>query len=188
MSGFSTTIHPMRKIAFYFLLDSAFKKGINIIDAKRKRKAGKNIDSTYNPNPTSIYLACRINSTFIKVNTGWKIKPAEWDFNLQAPSKKYQNHLELNIFLQKTKLKVERDYLILLINDSPIDASIIKKIMVRAFGSEINNSNKITFWQAFDEFLREKTKGTKAATITKYYSTKKSLIGFEKEHYPLSFD
>ena len=178
----------MRKIEFYILLDSTFRKGIDIIDAKRKRKAGKNIDSAYNPDTTAIYLACSVNSTFIKVNTGWKIKPAEWNFNLQAPLKKYQNHLELNIFLQKTKLKVERDYLILLINDSPIDVSIIKEIMVRASGGIATNSDKITFWHVFDEFLREKTKGTKAATITKYYSTKKSLIGFEKEHYPLSFD
>lgn len=71
----------MRKIEFYFLLDSTFRKGIDIIDAKRKRKAGKNIDRSYNQNRTAIYLGCSVNSTFIKVNTGWKIKPVEWDYN-----------------------------------------------------------------------------------------------------------
>jgi len=40
----------------------------------------------------------------------------------------------------------------------------------------------------FDEFLREKAKATKMATITKYNSTKKSMIGFEKDYHPLSFD
>src|ERR1022692_58079 len=107
----------MRKIEFYFLLDSTFKKGINIIEAKRRRKAGKNIDNCYNPEPTSIYLGCSVNSVYVKVNTGWKIRPAEWNFSQQEPLKKYKNHMELNTFLQKAKLKVERDYLIMLTNN-----------------------------------------------------------------------
>lgn len=178
----------MRKIEFYFLLDSTFRKGIDIIDAKRKRKAGKNIDRSYNQNRTAIYLGCSVNSTFIKVNTGWKIKLAEWDYNLNAPLKKYHNHLELNVYLQKIKLTVEKDYLILLINDAQIDVSEIKEIMMRALGGVKSNSGRITFWQVFEEFLCEKARVTKTVTISKYNSTKKSLIRFEKKYYPLTFD
>ena len=179
----------MRKIEFYFLLDTVFKKGIDIIDAKRKRKAGKNIDNSYNPNPTAIYLGCSVNSTFIKVGTGWKIKPTEWNFATQEPLKKYQNHLQLSAFLQKAKLKAERDYLILLTNEATITPPIIKDIMLKALaGEKAVAQNKITFWQVYDEFIREKTRSIKKTTITKYNSTKKALVGFEKKHYPLSFD
>src|ERR1035437_4951606 len=152
----------MRKIEFYFLLDSTFKKGVDIIAAKRKRKAGKNIDNCYNPSPTSIYLGCTVNSIYVKVNTGWKIRPSDWDFTLQEPLKKYPNYLELNGFLQKAKLKVERDYLILLTNDATTNAQIIKEIMIKALsGEQAVIQPKITFWQVYAEFLREKAKGTK---------------------------
>ena len=178
----------MKKVEFYYLLDSTFQKGVDIIAAKRKRKAGKNIDSCYNPNPTSIYLGCSVNTIYIKVNSGWKIKPAEWDFNTKGPHKKYGNYLQLNAFLSKAKLRVERDYLIMLTNDTPIEALVIKEIMQVAFGKNESNAGKVTFWQVFDEFLNEKARGTKKATITKYNSTKKTLMGFEQDYYPLSFD
>jgi len=178
----------MRKIEFYFFLDSTFKKGVNFLDAKRKRKAGKNINSCYNPYPTSIYLGCSVDTTFIKVNTGWKIKPEDWDFYLHAPLKKYLNHLELNTFLQRAKVKVERDYLIMLNNDSMIEVPAIKEIMQKALNGEGKRSGKITFWEAYEEFVREKTKSTKVSTIEKYNSTKRTLLGFEKGNYPLSFD
>lgn len=179
----------MRKVEFYFLLDRTFIKGTDILTAKRKRKAGKNIDSCYNPNPTSIYIGCSVNSVYVKVNTGWKIKPAEWDFVQQEPLKKYQNHLELKAFLQKAMLKVERDYLILLTNDAPVNAKIIKGIIARALsGEKVKEAKKISFWQAYEEFLAEKAKGTKSATIVKYNSTKTALVGFEKTNYHLTFD
>ncbi|PQJ10514.1 hypothetical protein CJD36_011095 [Flavipsychrobacter stenotrophus] len=179
----------MRKIIFYFLLDSTFQKGVDIIAAKRKRKAGKNIDSFYNPNPTSIYIGCTVNTVYVKINTGLKIRPADWDFNLQEPSRKYPNRLEFNAFLQKAKLKIERDYLILLTNDSPITPKVIKKIMVGAFiGEKAKPVEKINFWKVFEEFMQEKAKGTKSATITKYNSTRKSLEGFESKNYALSFE
>jgi integrase len=179
----------MRKVEFYFLLDRTFIKGTDIVYVKRRRKAGKNIDTSYNPNPTSIYIGCSVNSVYVKVNTGWKIKPAEWDFNQQEPSRKYKNHLELKGFLHKVMLKVERDYLILLTNDSLIDAKIIRAIIERAVsGDRASAPNKISFWSAYEEFIAEKAKVTKGSTILKYNSTKAALEGFEKKYYVLSFD
>ena len=178
----------MKSVNFYFVLDVTFKSGIDIQDAKQKRKAGKNIDSLYNPDPTSIYLACSVHGTYVKVNSLFKIKPAEWDFDSQRPLRKHDNYLQLNAFMSKIKSKAEGEYLQLLTNESPINPSTIRSVMEKAIGFDKATSTKLTFWQIFEEFLVDKARNTKSSTMEKYNSTKSALEKFEKKNYRLSFE
>ncbi|MBX2907222.1 MAG: site-specific integrase [Taibaiella sp.] len=179
----------IKRVEFYFLLDRTFKKGTDTVDVKRKRKAGKNIDNFYNPNPTSIYIGCSVNSEYVKVNVGWKIRPAEWDFVQQEPHRKYKNHLELKNLLNSILLKVERDYLILLTNETSVTAQAIREIMIRAVLGKIPVvKEKVSFWAVYEEFIAEKSKATKESTILKYNSTKAALEGFERKYYALTFE
>lgn len=178
----------MRPVEFYFSLVQTFKLGTDIQDVKAKRKSGKNVDSYYNPAPTGVNLSCSVNGTYVKVSTGIKILPAEWDFENQEPSKKCINRLEYKAFLQSKKSQVEREYINLRTNDSDITADIVRKIMQCAFGISNKNITVKSFWEGFAEFKQYKVKTTKGSNVEKYNSLEVSLKKFEKKYYPLAFE
>ncbi len=178
----------MRPVEFYFSLAETFKKGIDVKAAKAKRDEGKNVDNLYNPFPTSINLGCTVNGTYLKVNTGIKLRPAEYDFENQEPSRKCINRLEYKTFLQTKKAQVEREVINLRTNNEEITPDVVKGLMQNAFGGLQNSSSKKSFWEVYEEFKEYKGKTTKNTNISKYNSLVASLKKFEKKYYPLSFE
>lgn len=178
----------MRPLEFNFFLDVTFKKGTNVTEVKAKRTEGKNVDSHYNPNATAIYLGCTVNGTFVKANIGFKIKPAEWDFDSQKPLRKFENYLQLSAYVSKIKSKAESEYLLLLTNESKVNPSAIKELLMKAIRLDKPVIARKTFWEVYAEFEADKKMNTKSSTMEKYNATKKALVAFEKKNYRLAFD
>ena len=151
----------MRQINFYYTLDTTFKEGCDHRTCRRDREAGKNIDSSYYPKKTSIYLSWSIGGKYQKEPVGHSIKPIEWDFNLKLPSRRHHNYLELSVLLQGIKSRVDREYLNMRTNEGLISPDTIRQTIRDIVYGNNRIPVKDLFWKAFDEFLSEKAQLTK---------------------------
>ncbi|WP_161499278.1 tyrosine-type recombinase/integrase [Flavipsychrobacter stenotrophus] len=176
----------MKKIIFYFTLDTTFKEGVDYRSLKEQRNAGVNIDEYYYPKETGIYLSWSINGKYFKVAIGHNIKPAEWDYNKRCPLRKHKYFMELNTLLNKFKSACEKNYLHMRTNDLPINPDSVQQMVKASLNSYVVDSRRIL--EVYNEFLAEKEQLVKSSTITKYNSTMKSLKAFEKTNYELNFE
>jgi len=183
----------MRLINFYFtldqtFLDQTFKEGLDHRVCKREREEGKNVDCWYNPNPTSIYLSWSIGGKYFKCPVGQSIRPVDWDWRLKLPVRKHRNYLELSVLLKTIKSKTEREYLNARTNNEAITPETIRTMVIRIINGNHSIADEGKFWEAYDEFITEKSYLVKPSTIAKYRSLRKTLEGFEKAKYPMTFE
>lgn len=178
----------MRAIEFYYTLDVVFKKGVNSQNAKKLRSDRQKIDHLYNPMPTMIYLCCTVNKKYLKVAVGQKIRPAEWNFDQKAPSTKHGNYLDLRTVLDKYRASAALECMILRSKQVSPTPDEIKRMIIRTIGGEEQKVPENNFWSCFHQFLDEKKKMAKPATIEKYHSLRKALESFESKNYPLAFN
>lgn len=181
----------MRAIEFYFTLDKTYLKGTDQSIIRKYKIQNLSITQYFNPEPTTIYLSCSAGGKYMKVNTGFKIKPVEWDFEKNRAKKKYQFSLELNASLDMIISNVKRGYFQLRQDNLDISADMIKTLIESVLGeSSRKNQPKapVTFWDVFNEYSEEKDQTVKKGTVKRINTVRKLLEEFEKKKYKLSFD
>lgn len=135
---------------------------------------------------TLILFSCFFNDENKKFvySTGEKIHPKNWDFENKylftagknkskfAESIKMQLNRHSNLFLETESLYKR-------INES-FTSKILKKVFDEEFKKTVSGKN--IFFDAYDEFIADKTKGKEwsAATIKRYQNIKNILKNFEK--------
>jgi site-specific recombinase XerD len=178
----------MSQVNFYYSLDKTFKKGEDIAKIKQMRKAGVKMEKFYQPDPTSIYLGCTVNGTYLKVNTGIKVRPIDWDFNAQKVLRHHTHNLELNALLGDIKSHAEKQYLTLRTNRVDLNPETVKQVLYDSVQRKDRADVKVSFWVAFQEFLAQSKSLIKTSTLNKYGNLQKTLREFEKVQYDLSFE
>ena len=143
---------------------------------------------------TLILFACEFkaeNKKFI-FSTGEKINPSNWDKANKFP---YINGKDKAKFAESIKMQLNRYSDLFLETESlykRINEDFTSKTLRKVFDEEfkITPSGKNIFFDAFDEFTAEKTKGKEwsDATILRYTNIKNILKKFEiAKKYPLTF-
>lgn len=178
----------MRAVEFYYVLDKTFKPDTDYIRVRKDRDRGKNVSQHYYPDRTRIYIACTVDSRYLKVAVGYRVRPVEWDFRYQKANNSHPNNLKLNSYLSRLKVKANDEYIQMMDKGMTISYDTVKQMLKKLVGSADVVKVKKDFWGFFDEFLKERAKLKKAETIAKYNSLKVSLVKFEKEHFSLSFE
>ena len=181
----------MKNFNLYYSLDKTFKLGTDVTEIRRKRAAGEKVEEHYNPKPTAIYLCATVKGKYVKLNTGIKIKPADWDFEEQRPLlRKRSYYLDMQILLDGIHNRAMKEYLNLRNNTTePITMKVILELMGKAIALDNDKSETaLDFWSVYDLFYKYKTQNSKANNMTKYNSMKKTLTDFEAVHYKLTFE
>ena len=131
------------------------------------------------------------NKKFI-FSTGEHINPVNWDKENKFP---FLNGTNKTAFAETIKMQLNRYSNLMLETESlykRINEDFTSKILKKVFDDEfkITPSGKNIFFDAYDEFTKEKTKGGtwSKATIKRYQNIKNILKKFETEKkYPLTF-
>lgn len=177
---------------FFFLLDTIFKrKTVTPAQARKllKDSSEKELEPLYNPNPTPIYIGTTIRGRFIKVHTGVKVRPVEWDFNLKEYKKrKNPDYYENNNYLSSRISEIRRRFLNLRMECEDITPAQVKQMMIQVVKGNTTEIKIFNLYDIFDKFLIEKKKISKPGTLQKYTILKMHLQTFEKSYYKLTFE
>lgn len=177
---------------FYYFLDQTFKKGtLGFAEAKRLRKecSEKELEPHLNPNPTSIYMGVTIRGTFLKVNTGLKVIPRDWDFsNQEYKKRKHPDWYENNNFLANRMTEVRKRYLNLRMESEDILPEHVKQLINLVVKGNTTDLKERDFFKIYDMFLEDKKKTSKPKTMEKYTILRLHLKTFEKQFYKLTFE
>ncbi len=165
---------------FRFNLDKTFLNEKMSQQAKNLIKAGKKIPkSYYYQNETSIYLSTSINKQYLKVNTGLKIKPENFDVKLQTVKTRDNSSVQLQQLLNRIKDSCITEYRDLAIKNTIIDTHQVKSILMRSIDFQSNKSKECDFFDFFDDFFEAKSKLVSKNTMPRYVALRKQLKNFE---------
>ena len=176
---------------FFLILDNIFlKKTVTPAQARKllKESSEKVLEPLYNPDPTPIYIGSTIRGRFIKVHTGLKVKPIEWDFNKKEYKRKHSDWYENNNFLSSKLSEIRRRFLNMRLESEELLPEQVKELMIQVLKGKTTEIKVINFFDVFDQFLVEKAKISKPGTLQKYTILKMHLQTFEKSYYKLTFD
>jgi site-specific recombinase XerD len=145
------------------------------------------LDKPNTASDTMIFVRIFVDSKRIKISTGEKIHPKNWNFNKQEVRRAYSGSDSLNRLLQAMRAYVES-----LIRDAKAsNVSITTEHLKENFEIQFKN-NKIKYSSFIDHFNNfiEISKTTKKARIIKAYKTTlNQLLIFERlNNIKLSFD
>jgi hypothetical protein len=150
-------------------------------------KQGKSTKEYLYKEETSIYLAVTLKGRYFKFRTDFRIQPIYWDPVRQQIKQSFHNSMVLNDALILLKHRVEGKYQLTINQNPDITLSEIVEIIKAAVnGSEVKN-DPMSFWDAYNSFIEEKSKSVKGLTIKRLISVKNHLLEFEKKFYPLKF-
>jgi integrase len=176
---------------FFLILDNIFrKKTVTPAQARKllKESSDKVLEPLYNPDATPIYIGSTIRGRFIKVHTGLKVKPIEWDFNKKEYKRKNSDWYENNNFLSSKLSEIRRRFLNMRLESDDLTHQQVKEMMMQVLKGKTTEIEVIDFYEVFDQFLIEKAKISQPGTLQKYTILRKHLKDFEKAYYKLSFE
>lgn len=164
-------------INFRLNQDKVFKQGYSE-KAKQLKREGKKIPrSYYNPKESAIYISCSYGG-YIKVNTGLKIQPADFDVSTQSVKTRDQRSIELQLLLNDFKdqcmirfMKIKREGKKLTKEDV--------KILMESVVNGDSSLGEFAFFDIFDQFVEWKSKHVVEKTIKVYYVLRRYLQEFE---------
>lgn len=178
----------MRLINFTYTLDITYKGGVDYRVCNKERKAGKDVSSFFFPKETGIYMSWSIGGKYYKQAMGDRIRPVEWDFNLNLPSKKYSKNRDLTARLSNKMAKILKHYSNMRLNELLITPDTVKDMVCIAINGNVEVTEEDLFWAAYKEFYIEKAQLCRSSTAKKYKSLETLLKTFETVRYPLNFD
>ena len=177
---------------FFIILDQIFQRGkLTPAQARKIQVEGspKELEVLYNPRETAIYIACTIRGKFIKVHTGLRVRPIEWDNEVREFKKrKHPDWYENNSFLSTKLSEIRRRFLNMRIESNNITPQQVKEMMNQVLKGQTDEIKTFNFYDVFDSFLKEKAKISKPGTLQKYTILKMHLQTFEKSYGKLSFE
>jgi hypothetical protein len=177
---------------FFIVLDQIFQRGkLTPAQARKIQVDGsqKELEALYNPNPTGIYFAATIRGKFIKVHTGLKVRPIDWDNkDREYKKRKHPDWYENNSFLATKLSEVRRRFLNMRIESEDITPDQVKQMMNQVLKGKADPIKTFNFYDVFDAFLKEKAKISKPGTLQKYTILKMHLQNFEKSYGKITFE
>lgn len=164
-------------INFRLNQDKVFKKGYNE-KAKQLKREGKKVPRTYyNPKESAIYISCSYQG-YIKVNTGLKICPADFDVSSQSVKTRDQRSIELQLLLNEMKDECMIRFMKAKRAGRKLTKDDVKELMQEVVGGN-DFDHELGFFELFDQFVEWKSKRVVQKTIKVYYVLRRYLEEFE---------
>ncbi|MCA6439130.1 MAG: site-specific integrase [Chitinophagaceae bacterium] len=154
------------------------------------------------PKETTIYLRLFCKSKGIKYRTGIKVPPAYWDKKKQRikPVSKFENHLEINRYLDIVKKVADKSFWDLTNNAEgiPPTLSTLKDEIDKRL-DRVDKEPVLTFFEFFQKIIDQSEAGTRLNpltgkvinpnTIKTYVTTLNHLKDFQKkQHSKITFE
>lgn len=128
----------------------------------------------------NLFIASTINGRYIKVSTGLKISPIDFDLDKKIARKSFRFCSEFNRELSKMLFDLEESYQRYVLLKGEPNPNAVKDLMIKAVKGESYNPKNPGFWEVYQEFTEEKIKNNNPKTVQRYNSLKKALHQFEK--------
>lgn len=125
----------------------------------------------------TIKLYIRSKQQTSTLNTTKRILQKDWDTQRQKVKRNVPFELELNLFLEKYKKRVET-LLHQIINEN-LDVTFIEAVEIL---KQRLNKPKDTFFTAYDNYYNHISTQQKKSSLTKFITLKNHLLEFEKKH------
>ncbi|MFB6258957.1 MAG: phage integrase SAM-like domain-containing protein [Flavobacteriales bacterium] len=139
--------------------------------------------------PQTVYLWVSARGSHFKLNTGFRIPPVEWDFNKRRPKPSYEHASLVDARLTQIKSEVEQRLLEAQLKKPTLSFEEVKRIAHEAMDGQRPKRRDLSFFTAFDKFLRERKAEVKENTLKKYRSLRKVLAEYaDKRGRKLTFD
>lgn len=166
-----------------FNLDKCYVDSTASSKAKEQQKAGKKINkSLYYSKETALNFSLTYKKKYMKVNTGLKIKPIDYDVNSQMVKTRCSNSIKLQSLLNQIKDRFMNDFYEALRDGKLLSHDGIKKMMERACGKHQDDDQRaLSFDEIYQKFFDWKASNVKARTMHRYESLKTVLKKFEKK-------
>ena len=125
-------------------------------------------------NPTLIFLAYYFNSRRMKLSTGEKIHPRDWNKKSKRPRVSAPSSAALTAYLDRLAAKVKEIHLELRVDLTPITPTLLKNAIERDLGT---GGKKETFMLFIARFIQE-SGHRKKGSLEVYKSVEKLLLGY----------
>lgn len=124
----------------------------------------------------------------LKLSTGEKIPPTEWNPNSQRPRRSYANNSTLAAYLDKLEHDIKALQLTCKLEGKELTSDAIRSLMAKASGA--GSVKKPTgFYEVYNEYLTLKQGKLADSFLTKMETLRKLIQDFEKRHaYPITFE
>jgi integrase len=167
-------------INFRFNLEKTYKNIEYAKKAKELQLLNKKIPQSYfYDKETAIYLSTSYLKKYIKVNTGLRVLPKDFDINKQEIKLRNTKSLQFQHLLNKIKDKCISDFRDSLISYEKLNFQEVKDIMQNALGKSEESIDVKGFFHIYDKFLSHKKTTVKKKTIQRYMTLRKILFDFE---------
>jgi integrase len=178
----------MNKVNFNFHLDKVFKIKMDFTQARLKRRSNQYATADLYPHQTSIYISARVSGKFLKVNSGIKVLPKDWDFSHHKLTRKHPNYFENQNFLDYIKGEAQKRYMSMIMAGNPITPEKVKEMLTEVIKGKVDTSPRKGFYEVLDEFIEYTKIISKPSTTEKYVFLKGHLKEFEKKYRKIRFE
>jgi integrase len=172
---------------YYFVLDVTYKKG-TYNEVKKAIAEGQPVSRFFNDKETALYVATTYRGKYMKVNTGIKILPKDFDCINQKVKKSHPDYAQLNLLLHDYRYRLEVENRDKLLDRKNLTCDEIKAMMTLMIKGEKVQNQRPSFFSAFDLFMQEMSKTHSPGTIEVYHSVLMSLQDFSEDVEQLTFD